>query len=511
MDLNERIESNCKGDFLVKIDGAAPGQKVAYELDRLEFQLGTYANRSRLQLTADDENGRQYRDKIERYFNTVTIPVFWHLTEPRRGQYDFEPYLEMCRWARQHQKRMLGHSLLYGWDGLDDCDPDDEELNFIQPWVRDLDRDGLEQALRESLRRSLDRFGPYIDDFVLNNEVLGKYGTDPHDWFSKRLGAGSLEPYFRWAREASPSARFYVNENSILAGENTGMYCELIAALLDAGTPVGGIGIQGHFFGSRVPPAEQMWEKLEALSQFDLPIRVTEFGVRSVDPHHHAEDVRRLLEVCFAHPAVAGVHSGISGSRTCGRGHRKFAKPTCGMPIGRARRAATRLSNWSRGPGQAKARPKWTPTGRFVSADSTVTTSFRWTAGNITSLSDRGRSRHLSSPNTTTNRPESESPDRVGPAALRPPAPVPPRLPEPPRWTLLGRDAAPAVIPPTSGKDIPRFRYASGAGRVQYRIDRPRAKPSKVIWDTEGAPAPACLPQVGRLPVRQAGLRRPVR
>ncbi len=301
--------SSRKGLLTVRLEHLPPGRKVSYRLKSLDFAIGSYVYRSRFeQAQRDDADGQQYLQKLEKCFNAVTIPVFWHLTEPQQGRFCYEPYLAMCRWAREHGKHLLGHAVFYGWDGLDDCDVADAHLDFIQEWVRALDRDGLEQAMRNHVGDCLGVFRPFIDHFVLNNEVLGKYGTDPQDWFSRRLGFKSLAPYFQWAHEAAPSARFYLNENSILAGANTPKYAELIDSLLQQGAPVGGIGIQGHFFGDRVAPSDEMWEKLELLGQFKLPIRVTEFGVKSADPDLHAQDMRRLLEVCFAHPRVAGVH-----------------------------------------------------------------------------------------------------------------------------------------------------------------------------------------------------------
>ena len=236
------------------------------------------------------------------------VLVFWHLNEPEEDRHTYEPYMSICEWAKQNGKRMLGHAVFYGWDGLDDCDPEDRQLNFIQQWVRSLSRDDLERAMRQHMESCFEHFGPYIDDFVLNNEILGKYGTDPQDWFSRKLGFRSLTPYFRWAHAIAPKKRFYLNENSILAGPNTPKYCELIRSLLDEGAPVGGIGIQSHFFGERVPNADEMWQKLDSLAAFGLPIRISEFGVKSVDEALHVEDMLRLLNVCFAHPAVVGVN-----------------------------------------------------------------------------------------------------------------------------------------------------------------------------------------------------------
>ncbi len=309
MELRSSIDSGRKGAFTLQFNNLQPGQKVSYRLQSLDFAIGSYVYRSRFeQAQRGDADGRQYLEKLEKYFNAVTIPVFWHLTEPQQGRFDYDPYFAMCRWARDRGKHMLGHAVFYGWDGLDDCDPADAQLDFIQGWVRAMDRAGLEQAMQGQVRNCLQAFGPFMSHFVLNNEVLGKYGTDPQDWFSRKLGFTNLAPYFRWAHQTAPASRFYLNENSILAGANTPKYAELIDSLLQAGAPVGGIGIQGHFFGDRVAPANEMWEKLELLGRFGLPIRVTEFGVKSTDSDLHAQGMRRLLEVCFAHPRVVGVH-----------------------------------------------------------------------------------------------------------------------------------------------------------------------------------------------------------
>ena len=308
MNLTDQIERTRKRDFTVRLPHLPPGTPVTYRLEQREFQVGSIIYRSHFCLPEEHPDRRRYLDVFKRHLDGMMVPVFWHLTEPEPGREEYDPYLAMAQWGRDHGKRMFGHALFYGWDGLDDCDPADLDRDFIQPWVRALDPSVLEGAMREYLRRSLERFLPYMSEFVLNNEVLGKYGTDPDDWFSRRLGLKSLAPYFQWAHEIAPRARFYVNENSILAGANTPKYAELIDSLLQAGAPVGGIGIQGHFFGDRVAPADEMWDKLEVLARFGLPIRVTEFGVKARDPELHAQDLLRLLQVCFAHPAVVGVN-----------------------------------------------------------------------------------------------------------------------------------------------------------------------------------------------------------
>jgi endo-1,4-beta-xylanase len=308
MNFQEEISRQRTTTITLRMPQFLAGMEVNYKLKRLDFEFGTTMFRSRFFLPETDSDRQNYLSVIERYFNAVMIPIFWHLLEPEQGQRNDAPYLAMCQWANEQGKSMLGHALFYGWDGKDDCDPADTHLDFIQPWLRKLSPDALIQAMQGELRLALPIYGRYTREFILQNEILGKYGTDPHDWFSKRLGFHSLFNYFAWANEVCPKARYYLNENSILAGENTPVYLAFIESLQTEGVRIGGIGIQGHFFGDRIPPSEEMWEKLNALARFNLPIRITEFGVKATDPEQHAADLERFLTICFAHPAVIGVN-----------------------------------------------------------------------------------------------------------------------------------------------------------------------------------------------------------
>ena len=305
--LNSLIEENRKGDFTLDCGDMPIGTPVEYHLKRLSFLLGTVLYRSTFMLPEDDPDRRSYLEKAHTYFNTITVPIFWHTLEPEQGAYDDTPYRLLTDWCKAHDKRIFGHALLYGWDGPDDCDREDANLNFIQPWVRSLNREQLEKAMKTQLERALERFSDKIKEFVLINEVLGKTALEPHDYFSQILGFKNLEPYFQWAEVLAPELCYYCNENSILFGDKTEQYVEMIRALLDAGCKVGGIGIQGHMMKDTIPSDEKMWAALEALSVFKLPLRVTEFGIQTKDEEQYAEDMVRFYRLCMAHPAVQGI------------------------------------------------------------------------------------------------------------------------------------------------------------------------------------------------------------
>jgi GH35 family endo-1,4-beta-xylanase len=305
------IERNRKGNFSLTLAAEdakkAAGVKIDYKLTRLDFDVGTVLYRSTYDLPQSNPDRAQYLDKIDKYFTSVLIPLFWDALEPEPGKYNFGPYLEMCRWAVEHGKRPIGHSLFYGWRGYDDADPADEDKLFVQPWVRALTKQQLEEAMKSHLRTVLKTFEGKINDYVLNNEVLGKYGEQPDDYYSEVLGFKSLEPYFRWANETAPQVRFYVNENSILGGKNAPRYVEMVQALQQTGVRVGAIGDQGHMFIDRAPSNKDAWAVLQQLAVLKLPIQVTEFGIQTTNENQYAEDLRRIYRVCFAHPSVMGV------------------------------------------------------------------------------------------------------------------------------------------------------------------------------------------------------------
>ncbi len=313
-DLNARIEKFRKGDFTIEFINVKGeplvSKKVSYSMMRLAFDLGTVLYWSIFNRPSTDSNRKNYLERINTYFNTILIPIFWHCMEPEQGKFEDSTPMRIWQWCHDHEKATFGHAIFYGWDGLDDIDPADTKKPMIRPWVKALRKKELEGAMKARLGHVLTLFDTKISDFTLSNEMINK---DPFssgvksDYYTKILGFENGTPYFKWAKAIAPNATFYLNENSIFAGNSTQNYIELIHSLMQAGAEVGGIGIQAHFFGETIPENEELWTKLEMLSQFGLPIKITEFGVRTRDAEHYAQDMQRFYRVCFAHPSVTGI------------------------------------------------------------------------------------------------------------------------------------------------------------------------------------------------------------
>lgn len=170
--------------------------------------------------------------------------------------------------------------------------------------LQDLDNAALTAAIEARVRETARRFRGRIPEWDVLNEVYSN-----HD-FPDRLGRGILHQVLRWAREEAPDARLFVNDYAILAEPrlhtaHKDAYHALVRELRAAGTPLDGIGLQGHF-GANVPGVDEMRATLDRFAEFGLPLRVTEFDHNIDDEEAQALFLRDVLTLCFAHPAVDG-------------------------------------------------------------------------------------------------------------------------------------------------------------------------------------------------------------
>jgi GH35 family endo-1,4-beta-xylanase len=112
-----------------------------------------------------------------------------------------------------------------------------------------------------------------------------------------------------------------LNDYDILTGRRLEDYVRHIRTLLDQGVPIGGIGVQGHLHGDDYDP-QALRQALQRLSEFKLPIRVTEFnmpGQRSkyyqkrgatlseAEEKAKAQALADYYRICFAYPQVEGI------------------------------------------------------------------------------------------------------------------------------------------------------------------------------------------------------------
>ncbi len=266
-----------------------PGAQVKVTQLAHEFWFGTAISRRMFRGGADPEAQEKYLTILKDNFNAAVHEnaLKWHSTERRQGETSYADADRMLEWCEQNGIRMRGHCLFWGVD------------KYVQDWAKQLGADELRRTVERRAKEVTSRYRGRIVEYDVNNEMVHGH------FYASRLGEEIRAQMFRWAQEGDPHAVLYVNDYSILSGGSLDAYEKQIKELLAMGTPVGGIGVQGHF-GDSVDMA-QVKASLDRLAQFNLPIRVTEFDINTDDEAEKARLLGEFYRTCFAHPAVEGI------------------------------------------------------------------------------------------------------------------------------------------------------------------------------------------------------------
>lgn len=304
--LDAAIAKNRMGTLVVK---AAPGAKVSVEQVRHEFWFGATLPNGVFNGRTPEDVAARFKATFLANFNAAVVEnaFKWHDMEPERGKVNYATVDSALEWAWQNEIPVRGHCIFWGIP------------NRVQPWLKLLP----DAELRTELQRRGRSVGARYRDrgfaeYDLNNEMIHA------NYYEQRLGEGITKEMALWVKDGNPDAKLFVNDYDITTGRRLDDYVKHIRKLLDSGTPIAGIGVQGHLHADEFDPAA-LQKSLDDLAQFKLPIRITEFnmpGQRSKfysNPENRAakmtpeeerakaENLRKFYRICFAHPAVAGI------------------------------------------------------------------------------------------------------------------------------------------------------------------------------------------------------------
>ena len=296
-----RIERIRRGDVVVRVVDAegrpVSGAKVRLEQRRSAFQFGSALQMARLVGGSADD--RTYQRNVLELFNAASTEndLKWPAWNGEWGAaYPRDRTLAGLRWLKEHGLPVRGHVLVWpGWRNL-------------PPTIRALQgtpRQGEMPA--RTLAHIADIVGA-TRDLVQEWDVLNEPHTnhDLMDLFGPEIQAG----WFAAARAAHPTAPLYLNDygnhdasadaDHVAAFERTAKFLQGRAA------PLGGLGLQAHFGGSPSAPAAVL-AVLDRYAALGLPVRFTEFDVRTTDEDLQADFTRDFLIAAYSHASVVGV------------------------------------------------------------------------------------------------------------------------------------------------------------------------------------------------------------
>lgn len=296
------IRRHRMGTFTIQ---TAPGAAIHVEQMRHEFWFGCAVASDAFNGGMTPEDATRYKELFRQNFNAAVTEVAlkWHAMEEQRGDVHYEVVDAILAWADQMRLPLRGHNIYWGIP------------NRVPEWQKTLDDPTLHavlQARGEDIGR---RYKGRFAEYDLNNEMIHA------NYYADRFGPGITLEMAQWVRSQDPDAKLFLNDYDILTCNRLDQYIAHIRELLAMGVPIAGIGVQGHLHGDTVDFVA-LEHALHELSQFNLPIRVTEFnfpGQRSkfinhpempITPEEEAAKARAITDyyrLCFAHPMVEGI------------------------------------------------------------------------------------------------------------------------------------------------------------------------------------------------------------
>lgn len=276
-----------KHDVILKFHGqdSFDGSRVKIRQTSNSFPFGSCISRSNL----DNE------EFVEFFLKNFNWAVFgnelkWYHTESEQGKFNYVDADEMLEFCKMHGIETRGHCIFW------------EVKDAIQPWIQTLNITDLMTAIQNRLKDLLTRYKGHFRHYDVNNEML--HGS----FYEDMLGKNMRSYMFKAAHQLDPSAVLFVNDYHIEDGRDSksspDMYIQQILDLQECGTPIGGIGIQGHISN---PVGPIICSALDKLGILGLPIWFTEVDVGAENEHLRADDLEVILREAYSHPAVEGI------------------------------------------------------------------------------------------------------------------------------------------------------------------------------------------------------------
>ncbi|HYF27490.1 MAG TPA: endo-1,4-beta-xylanase [Baekduia sp.] len=216
-------------------------------------------------------------------------------------RYDFTRTDQVLGLAATNGKSIHGHVLF--WD------------RQLPRWMveRSWNPTDLQARVRAYFGLVMGRYRDTVREWDVVNEPLNDDGNGlRRSFWMDNFGPSYVEQAFRWAHEANPAARLFLNDfDTEDPGPKADALERLLRDLLSRGVPIHGVGFQFHSNLLPVRDVRAVYQHLKRFADLGLEVQVTEMDVaippnRQADPasrRHQAQHFVNVAKACNALPA----------------------------------------------------------------------------------------------------------------------------------------------------------------------------------------------------------------
>lgn len=274
--------------------------------DLQEFYMGAAANAHALRTDS------AYRETLAEEFNFLTAEnelKFGNLC-PEPKVYNFGPADELVFFAKANFMHIRGHTLVWHHQN--------------PPWLieGDFNRNQALELLHEHIFTTMGHFHEEIEVWDVVNEPIEADGSLRDSFWMHTIGPDYIEYAFRWAHEADPSARLFLNDYSAegINSKSNAIY-NTAKELLALNVPIHGVGMQMHIAINgteklaKPPDTNEMYENMKRLGDLGLEIHITEMDVAIQNATGSLED--RLRQQADVYERILGTALRVPQFKAC--------------------------------------------------------------------------------------------------------------------------------------------------------------------------------------------------
>lgn len=225
-------------------------------------------------------NNPQHVDIVKTNYNSITAENDFKPGEihPQEDVWRWENADAIADFCRENGIKMRGHCLLWH--------------NQVGRWMfQDKDADGTNiQASKEKLYERMkthittvmQRYSDIVYCWDVVNEAISDEGEDPlrpSQWKAIAGGDEFIRKAFEFAHEADPDALLFYNDYNAAFPEKRDKIYKMVKEMKEAGVPIDGIGMQGHF-SIYDPSLEDIETAILKYSEIVDHIQFTEVDIR---------------------------------------------------------------------------------------------------------------------------------------------------------------------------------------------------------------------------------------
>jgi endo-1,4-beta-xylanase len=202
---------------------------------------------------------------------------------PKENEYNWANADSIVAFAQRNKLKLRGHTLCWHSQPARWMFTDAEG----KPATKEL----LLARLKEHITTVVTRYKGKIYAWDVVNEVISDDKNEFYrnsDWF-KICGEDFIAKAFQYAHEADPNALLFYNDYNETNPVKREKIFKLVKSLKDAGVPIHGLGMQGHWAITE-PTRQDLDSALLRYSQLGLTIQITELDVSVYPKEHNARE-----------------------------------------------------------------------------------------------------------------------------------------------------------------------------------------------------------------------------